>query len=117
MARAAADASVFNAIADPTRRAILDLLQESERAVADLLQAIRATPSALSQHLAVLRRAGLVSVTRRGRHRLYRIEPAPLREVADWIAVYDRFWSAKLDTLGAYLDRAHPPRTPPKAPE
>lgn len=105
MSRAAADASVFHAIADPTRRAILDALRDGERAVSDLLKPFRMTQSALSQHLAVLRRARLVQHRKEGRKRLYSVNAAPLQEVSDWIAEYDRFWTAKLDNLGSYLDR------------
>lgn len=105
MSRAAADASVFHAIADPTRRAILDLLRDGERAASDLLTPFRISQPALSQHLAVLRRAGLVRPRKSGRRRLYSVEPAPLREVADWIALYDKFWTDRLDNLGRYLDR------------
>jgi len=106
-----AHASVFQAIADPTRRAILDLLREGDLAVSGLLSRIRSSQSALSQHLAVLRRAGLVKPRRVGRHRLYSVEPAPLREVVDWIAEYDKFWTDKLDRLGKHLDRMHPQAT------
>ncbi len=105
MHRAAADSSVFHAIADPTRRAVLELLRDGELAVSALQGSIRTSQSALSQHLAVLRRAGLVRHRKLGRLRLYRVEPAPLREVADWIALYDRFWTQKLDHLGRYLER------------
>lgn len=59
---------------------------------------------ALSQHLSVLRRANLVSQRRDGRRRLYRINPEPLREIYDWIEHYRRFWDAKLDALGLFLD-------------
>jgi DNA-binding transcriptional ArsR family regulator len=109
MSRLAADASVFAAIADPTRRAVLELLREGELPVKALLQAIGATKSALSQHLAVLRRAGLVEVRREGRLRLYSIRPEPLEEVVDWIGVFSQFWDEKLENLGRYLDREPSP--------
>lgn len=105
MSRLAADASVFAAIADPTRRAVLEILREGEQPVKVLLQAIGATKSALSQHLAVLLRAGLVEVRREGRLRLYSIRPQPLEEVVDWIGVFSQFWDEKLDNLGGYLDQ------------
>ncbi len=114
MSRTAADASVFHAIADPTRRAVLDLLREGAAAVSALLGSLDVSQSALSQHLSVLRRAGLVRAEKRGRQRLYSVRAEPLREVADWIAHYDRFWSEKLDNLGRYLERTHgPPRSGP----
>lgn len=108
----AADASVFHAIADPTRRAILDLLREGDKTVSAMLEAMgrayRLTQSAFSQHLGVLRRAGLVASRKEGRTRVYSFRPKPLTEVVDWIVAYDRFWSEKLDNLGRYLDRKHP---------
>ena len=112
MARLAADANVFTAVADPTRRAILELLRDGEQTVSALLEgvrgrAIRATQSAFSQHLAVLRGAGLVKHRKVGRHRLYRVEPRPLEELSMWIGAFDRFWEEKLDNLGRYLDDAH----------
>ncbi len=116
MSRVAADASVFHAIADPTRRAILDLLREGERTVSEMMSALlrgarRVTQSAFSQHLAVLRRAGLVASEKKGRHRVYSFRADPLTEVADWIVAYDRFWTDKLDNLGRHLD-ARSRRTP-----
>lgn len=103
--RAAADTSVFHAIADPTRRAILDLLREGERPAGALLDGIATTQSALSQHLAVLRRAGLVTFKKLGRLRVYALRPEPLSEVADWVAYYEKFWSERLASLREYLDR------------
>jgi DNA-binding transcriptional ArsR family regulator len=100
----AADATVFHAIADPTRRAILDLLREGERSVSTLLTGFRMSQPALSQHLAVLRRAGLVTNRRDGRRRLYRLRAEPLREVVDWVAVFEEFWSERMDNLGRYLE-------------
>lgn len=105
MARALAQSTVFQAVADPTRRAVLDLLAAGERAVNDLLSHFRITQPALSQHLRILRHAGLVENRKDGRRRLYRLRPAPLREVYDWAAHYERFWTDRLERLGAYLDR------------
>jgi DNA-binding transcriptional ArsR family regulator len=103
--RSAADATVFHAIADPNRRAILELLMRSELAVSALLESFSITQSALSQHLAVLVRAGLVVARREGRHRIYTVNADPLREVADWVEPFEKFWDEKLDNLGKYLDR------------
>lgn len=94
----------FRAISDPTRRAILDALASGERAVGELGEHFPISQPALSQHLRVLRDAGLVAPRRDGRRRLYRLRPEPLRAVYDWVAHYERFWDAKLDALGAYLD-------------
>lgn len=107
MSRAVADASVFHAIADPTRRAVLDLLRDGEQAVSALLASFRFTQSALSQHLAILRDAGLVLVRKEGRQRFYRLRAKPLREVSDWVAYYDQFWTHRLDKLGQYLEKKH----------
>lgn len=105
MSRPAADASVFAAVADPTRRAVLELLCDGEKPVKALLEVIDATKSALSQHLAILRSAGLVRVRREGRLRLYSIRPEPLEEIVDWVSFFSRFWDEKLENLGRYLDR------------
>lgn len=110
MSRIVADASVFHAIADPTRRAILDLLRDGELAVSALLESFRFTQSALSQHLGVLRNAGLVLVRKAGRQRFYRLRAKPLKEVSSWVAYYDKFWTERLDNLGKYLEKEHGPR-------
>jgi len=95
---------VFSAIGDPTRRHMLDLLSSSELPAGQIAIPFSITRPAISQHLDVLRRAGLVSVRRRGRQQLYRLEPEPLREVYDWAAHYLRFWNDKLSSLGNYLN-------------
>jgi DNA-binding transcriptional ArsR family regulator len=97
-------ASVFRAIADPTRRAMLDRLMQGERPAGELAGPHEMTQPALSQHLRVLRQAGLVSCRRQGRQRLYRLRPEPLREIHDWLEHYRRFWDDKLEALGTYLD-------------
>ncbi len=76
---------VYRAIADPTRRAILDRLSDGEQSVSQLARPFAITQPALSQHLRVLREAGLVSQRAVGRHRLYRLSPGPLKEVAHWV--------------------------------
>ena len=97
-------ADVFSAIGEPTRRRLLDLLGRGEQAVNRLDQPFRMTRPAISQHLRVLRHAGLVSVRRVGRERRYRLRAQPLEEVYDWVAHYERFWRKKLKALGKYLD-------------
>ena len=94
----------FRAVADPTRRAVLDLLRDGERTVSELCTQFDVSQPAISQHLKVLRDTGLVSVRRDGRVHYYKLEPLPLREVADWIEHYDQFWDDKLEALGKYLD-------------
>jgi DNA-binding transcriptional ArsR family regulator len=95
---------VFRALADPSRRAILDLLVEGRRSVGELLAHFRFSQPALSQHLRVLREAGLVSARREGRQQRYRLEGEGLRSVADWLRTYERFWQGRLDALGEVLD-------------
>ena len=94
----------FRAIADPTRRAILDRLTGGESPVGALLERFAISQPALSQHLRVLREAGLVSRRSAGRRRLYRLEAAPLKAVYNWVEHYERFWDDKLDRLGRFLE-------------
>ena len=98
-------ADVFAAIGEPTRRRLLDLLGNGEQAVNRLAQPFRMTRPAISQHLRVLRHAGLVTVRRVGRERRYRLRAKPLEQVYDWVTHYERFWRKKLKALGDYLDR------------
>ena len=95
---------VFRAVADPTRRAILDLLAESERSVTEIAERFPMSQPAISQHLRVLGDAKLVCRRKDGRRGLYRLEPERLREIYDWSAHYARFWPEKMRALGAYLD-------------
>jgi DNA-binding transcriptional ArsR family regulator len=104
MSRHVASADIFQAIADPTRRAILDLLRDGEQPVKQLAQPFDMSLPAISQHLHILCAAGLVSQHRVGRQRFYRLNPEPLRQVSDWIAHYENFWQEKLDALGNYLE-------------
>jgi DNA-binding transcriptional ArsR family regulator len=102
-----ASADVFHVIADPTRRAILDLLAAGERSASDLGAPFDISQPAVSKHLAVLRAAGLVSQRPQGGLHIYRLEAAPLCEVLDWVRHYERFWEDKLQSLGRYLNRRH----------
>jgi DNA-binding transcriptional ArsR family regulator len=97
---------VFQAIADPTRRALLDLLAQREYSVNDLVARFRVTQPAVSHHLGILRHAGLVKSRRAGRQRMYRLHGRPLREVYGWVAHYERFWTEKLSALGEHLRRS-----------
>lgn len=94
---------IFQAIADPTRRALLDLLRAGERPVKSLVEHFPVSQPAISQHLRVLRRARLVSERRVGRQRLYRLQGEALAQVADWLALYEEFWKTKLAALGRHL--------------
>jgi DNA-binding transcriptional ArsR family regulator len=96
---------IFFAVSDPTRRGILDLLLISERSVSELVRPFRISQPAISQHLRILRKAGLVRVRRRGRERRYRLRGEQLRAVYDWVGHYERFWNARLHALGTYLDQ------------
>jgi DNA-binding transcriptional ArsR family regulator len=99
-----ADADVFGAISAPPRRALLAMLAEREMGVTEIAGSFDMTMSAVSQHLAILRDAGLVRTRKEGRQRLYRLDPAPLRTVAEWVRVYEPFWTEKLADLGRYLE-------------
>lgn len=105
MPRLLSKVDVFRAIADPTRRAILDRLGEGEQPVSQLAQPFAITQPALSQHLRVLREAGLVRQRPDGRRRLYRLNAAPLKAVANWIDHYHRFWHERLEALDEHLRR------------
>jgi DNA-binding transcriptional ArsR family regulator len=96
---------VFHAIADPTRRQMLDLLAQGEASVTRIVGAFDISQPSISGHLQILREVGLVAVRRDGRQRLYRLSPQPLRDVADWVAHYDKFWDEKLDKLGQHLEK------------
>jgi DNA-binding transcriptional ArsR family regulator len=106
---AAVAPDAFRAVSDPTRRALLDLLAGAERSVSELVAHFAMTQPAISQHLRILVAAGLATVRKAGRQRLYRVNAEPLRAVYDWAAHYERFWDDHLDRLGQYLDKE--PRT------
>jgi DNA-binding transcriptional ArsR family regulator len=98
------DADVFDAIASPVRRALLDLLQHGSRPVHDLAASFAMSRPAVSQHLKVLRQAGLVAEERVGRERHYRLDARPLRSVVDWARHYEQFWSRHARLLGELLE-------------
>lgn len=90
---------VYDALANDTRRAMLDLLRERPRSVNHLAEHFDIQRPSLSQHLRVLREAGLVTAERDGRQRVYRVQPEALAEVADWLAPYEAFWRGRLREL------------------
>lgn len=104
MARARASNDVFHAVADPTRRAILDRLQAGGVAVAELAAGFAMSRPAVSKHLRVLRDARLVREDKEGRQRVYRLTPGPLRDVSAWIESYRSFWPANLMSLKRHLE-------------
>jgi DNA-binding transcriptional ArsR family regulator len=98
---------VFDAIAEPNRRRILDELRAGERPVGDLVSVLRVSQPAVSKHLKVLRDAGLVEVRGDKQRRLYRLRLEPLRQLDDWLAPYRARWDAALDALETRLEE-HP---------
>jgi DNA-binding transcriptional ArsR family regulator len=98
--------TAFDAIACETRRKILDALRAGEQTVSALVKAAGGVSQpAVSQHLRVLREAGLVDEGRRGRFRYYRLRAAPLAQVLGWVRTYERFWTERLAALGNTLDQ------------
>jgi DNA-binding transcriptional ArsR family regulator len=95
--------AVFAALADPTRRAILAELADGDATVTELTAPLPISMPAVSRHLKVLERAALISRTRSGKWRASRLEAAPLRDAADWIERYQRFWDASFTRLDAHL--------------
>jgi DNA-binding transcriptional ArsR family regulator len=95
---------MFEVLAEPHRRRILDLLREGEQAVGDLVAALGISQPGVSKHLRVLREAGLVEVRTDAQRRLYRLRTEPLREIVEWLAPYRAAWADRLDTLEAHLD-------------
>jgi DNA-binding transcriptional ArsR family regulator len=109
----------FSALADPTRRAILARLASGEATVTELAEPFEMSLPAVSKHLKVLQRAGLIARTREAQWRPCRLQPEPLKDIADWVEHYRRFWEESLDRLDKYLkgiQAATPPDpdTPPR---
>lgn len=100
--------AALQALSDPHRRAIVSMLAEGERPAGDFVAALPIAQPTVSKHLAVLREAGLVTVRKDAQRRLYRLDPAPLKELDQWLAGYRRFWTDRLDALEAHLDREFP---------
>jgi DNA-binding transcriptional ArsR family regulator len=103
MARAATTSDVFNAIAEPQRRAILVLLQAGERPVTELAQQLGMAQPGASKHLRVLREVGLVQDRKAGKQRLYGLDARGLRPVYEWSGGFERFWNESFDRLDAYV--------------
>ncbi len=94
----------YQAIADPNRRKMLDLLLEGERSVKELVPHFDMSFGGVSQHLQVLHSAGLVTRRAEGRQRFYRVRPDALQDMYAWLSKYDRFWRSRLKKLNDYLD-------------
>ena len=103
MARAATTADAFNAVAEPRRRQILDVLAGGERPVNDVVAALGLAQPQVSKHLRVLREAGVVHVRDEGRQRLYRLNGPALKPIHDWVKGYERSWSERFDALDDVL--------------
>lgn len=105
--------SVFEIIAEPSRRAILSLLVKQQQSVGEIERRLRMPQPTVSKHLRVLREAGFVESTVDAQRRLYRLKPEPFQEMDVWLAQFRRFWSAHVDALERHLDRMDRP-TPTK---
>jgi DNA-binding transcriptional ArsR family regulator len=96
---------VFEALADPTRRKIVELLADNERSAGELAGHFRVSRPAVSKHLRVLREAGVVRVREDAQKRIYRLEPTALGRAEGWLARHRRFWEQRLDALEAHIER------------
>lgn len=104
MARAATTTDPFNAVAEPRRRQILDVLAGGERSVNDLVERLGLMQPAVSKHLRVLRAVGLVDVREQGRQRFYRVNGRSLKPIHDWVRRYEEAWNERFDRLDAVLE-------------
>jgi DNA-binding transcriptional ArsR family regulator len=103
MARSPTTSDAFNAVAEPRRRQILDLLARGERPVNDVAASLGLAQPQVSKHLRVLREVGLVSVRGSGQQRLYRLNADRLKPIHDWVKSFEQFWNESLDRLDDYL--------------
>ena len=104
MARAATTTDAFNAVAEPRRRQILDVLAGGERPVNDLVAELGLAQPQVSKHLRVLRQVGLVDVREEGRRRIYRLNGRPLKPIHDWVKSYEATWTERFDALDDVLE-------------
>ncbi len=104
MARAATTADAFNAVAEPRRRQILDVLAAGERPVNDLVRLLGLPQPQVSKHLRVLREVGAVQVRDEGRRRLYRLNGPALKPIHDWVSGFERTWTERFDRLDVVLE-------------
>jgi len=99
--------AVLDVLAEPNRRQILDLLVDRERPVGDLVEVLGISQPAVSKHLRIMREAGLVESRSDAQRRLYRVTPAPLRELDAWLEPYRMLWESRIDDLERHLDAVH----------
>ena len=104
VARAATTADAFNAVAEPRRRQILDVLAGGERPVNDLVRLLGLAQPQVSKHLRVLREVGVVNVREEGRQRMYRLNGHALKPIHDWVSSYERTWSERFERLDDVLE-------------
>jgi len=104
VARAATTSDTFNAVAEPRRRQILDVLMDGERSVGDLVDLLGLAQPQVSKHLRVLREVGAVDVRGEGRQRLYRLNGAALKPIHDWVKRYERTWAERFDLMDDVLE-------------
>jgi DNA-binding transcriptional ArsR family regulator len=104
MARAATTTDAFNAVAEPRRRQLLDVLAGGERSVNDLVTQLDLAQPVVSKHLRVLREVGLVDVRDEGRQRLYRVNGRPLKPIHDWVRGFEQLWAERFDLMDAVLE-------------
>jgi DNA-binding transcriptional ArsR family regulator len=117
MPRAATTADVFNAIAEPRRRQIIDLLARRKAlAVGAIVAALGLAQPSVSKHLGVLRRVGVLAVTKRGQQRLYDLEAGPLKPVHDWVKTFEPLWTHQLDRIKERAERRARERSDATAP-
>jgi len=103
MARSPTTTDAFNAVAEPRRREILNLLAQGERSVNEVAGSLRLNQPQVSKHLKVLKAVGLVSVRGAGQQRMYKLEGDALKPIHDWVKSFERFWNERLDRLDDYL--------------
>jgi DNA-binding transcriptional ArsR family regulator len=103
--RAATSSDVFNAVAEPQRRAILEFLAADERPVGDIVNALELAQPSVSKHLRVLRDVGLVQVRRDGRQMLYRTDAAAIRPLHEWAGIFERYWRNQLTRIKERAER------------
>lgn len=104
MARAATTTDALNAVAEPRRRQVLDILSGGERSVNDLVMLLDLAQPLVSKHLRVLREVGLVEARDEGRQRIYRLNAGPLKPIHDWVKTYEQSWSQRFDRLDVVLE-------------
>ena len=109
MARAATTTDAFNAVAEPRRRQILDVLADGERPVNDLVAVLGIAQPQVSKHLKVLKEVGLVDVRDEGRYRMYRLNGQQLKPIHDWVKNYEQMWNERFDALDEVLEELKQP--------